>query len=455
MRRPLLALCLAALASAFSGSCAEGQPLLGDDCVPNQRVFCRCSDGSGGTQLCARDGKSFGECGPCPTGAGDDDDLVSRPVCGNGRVEQGEQCDDGNAADGDECSSLCQRAQATGPGPGDGADDCQGAQPGELNVGVEFQVRQALAAASAGARGSCGGEGAELVFGLTPNIGGRLELTLTPDDPELDAVIYVRRAACDDDQSEPDDGCQNAEGAGGEERLSVAVDADTPYFVFVDAENAEMGAALFTLTARVNPSEACQGEGDSCDTGLPGACSEGTLRCTNDQFLVCQADQTSADEECGDGRDNDCDGDIDEGCDCAHDKCQAGAPLAPGCTRGGEADACVQAVCDADPFCCGTPNGNDPPTWDAICVNQVYFVCGELSCSAHRGQCAHSVCQTGGILQADCDGAIDCVEKVCDADPFCCGTPNQSGPAPNWDKPCVDGASTLCAINGKPDACDF
>src|SRR6185295_15808003 len=30
------------------------------------------------------------------------------PCCGNGIVEEGEQCDDGNTASGDGCSSTCQ-----------------------------------------------------------------------------------------------------------------------------------------------------------------------------------------------------------------------------------------------------------------------------------------------------------------------------------------------------------
>ena len=34
------------------------------------------------------------------------------PLCGNGQVDSGEQCDDGNTRDGDGCSSDCQRAEA-------------------------------------------------------------------------------------------------------------------------------------------------------------------------------------------------------------------------------------------------------------------------------------------------------------------------------------------------------
>jgi cysteine-rich repeat protein len=38
----------------------------------------------------------------CPGGNNNND-----PVCGNGAVEAGEQCDDGNTADGDGCSAVC------------------------------------------------------------------------------------------------------------------------------------------------------------------------------------------------------------------------------------------------------------------------------------------------------------------------------------------------------------
>src|SRR3954463_12203806 len=40
-----------------------------------------------------------------PGGPGDDD--ASMP-CGNGAIESGEQCDDGNTASGDGCTASCQ-----------------------------------------------------------------------------------------------------------------------------------------------------------------------------------------------------------------------------------------------------------------------------------------------------------------------------------------------------------
>lgn len=54
----------------------------------------------------------FGVNGPCAPGQPcSTSDHGSAPVCGNGRVEDGEQCDDGNQAAGDGCSSRCTREQ--------------------------------------------------------------------------------------------------------------------------------------------------------------------------------------------------------------------------------------------------------------------------------------------------------------------------------------------------------
>ena len=42
---------------------------------------------------------------PCPSGACDDATMAA--VCGNGVIEMGEQCDDGNSKPGDGCSGIC------------------------------------------------------------------------------------------------------------------------------------------------------------------------------------------------------------------------------------------------------------------------------------------------------------------------------------------------------------
>jgi cysteine-rich repeat protein len=50
----------------------------------------------------------------------------AQPVCGNGAVEQGEECDDGNTTDGDGCSAYCEVESPCGNGvldPGEQCDD--------------------------------------------------------------------------------------------------------------------------------------------------------------------------------------------------------------------------------------------------------------------------------------------------------------------------------------------
>jgi cysteine-rich repeat protein len=51
---------------------------------------------------------------------------LERPVCGNGALESGEQCDDGNTVDGDGCSATCMVEAMCGNGtlePGERCDD--------------------------------------------------------------------------------------------------------------------------------------------------------------------------------------------------------------------------------------------------------------------------------------------------------------------------------------------
>ena len=49
------------------------------------------------------------------TACSDDDSNDSAPVCGNGVVEDGETCDDGNTIDGDGCSKNCQTESSDKP----------------------------------------------------------------------------------------------------------------------------------------------------------------------------------------------------------------------------------------------------------------------------------------------------------------------------------------------------
>lgn len=56
--------------------------------------------------------------------AGSDTVMCKGPNCGNGTVDQGEECDDGNGKNGDGCSSACQRENTCGNGTVDSGETC-------------------------------------------------------------------------------------------------------------------------------------------------------------------------------------------------------------------------------------------------------------------------------------------------------------------------------------------
>jgi hypothetical protein len=90
---------------------------------------------------------------------------------------------------------------------------------------------------------------------------------------------------------------------------------------------------------------------------------------------------------------------------------------------------CVEAICDADPKCCGRE-------WDAECVARVESACG-TSCEI----CSHDVCEAGAALRPSCD---ECAAAVCDVDPFCCDT--------LWSEDCAAKVPSICNLSCTPPA---
>ncbi|EYF04639.1 peptidase, M10A/M12A subfamilie [Chondromyces apiculatus DSM 436] len=109
---------------------------------------------------------------------------------------------------------------------------------------------------------------------------------------------------------------------------------------------------------------------------------------------------------------------------CGHDKCSQGPAL-----NGAACGTCVQSVCAADPYCCST-------YWDSICVNEVYSICGSVTCDL--GSCSHGVCGQGPALTNGCD-SNGVVAAICAADPYCCST--------YWDSICVAEVASIAGKN--------
>jgi hypothetical protein len=148
-------------------------------------------------------------------------------------------------------------------------------------------------------------------------------------------------------------------------------------------------------------------------------CEADTFCCDTDWDQIC-AD--AAADLCGDL----CGGPPPTGCPGEGDCCEANGT--PGCND----EACCEAVCAADVFCCDVE-------WDQICADAAADLCGDL-CEGGGGPCPGEgdCCEANGT--PGCDSA-DCCEAVCAADPFCCDT--------EWDLVCADGAAELCV-----DLCD-
>jgi hypothetical protein len=162
--------------------------------------------------------------------------------------------------------------------------------------------------------------------------------------------------------------------------------------------------------------------GLTCNTCAHDLCEPGApLEPTCDSCVteVCAADpyccDTSWDRYCVEGAEELC-GLECEGC--AHEVCELGDPLDPA-----TCDACVQSVCDWDPFCCST-------AWDERCVLEAEWACG-ISCEG----CAHDLCEEGLYLDPTCD---PCVETVCAIDAWCCSVA--------WDDRCVEEAAAQCGL---------
>jgi len=102
-------------------ACAEGAACVGGQCSCADAAAELCADVVDPTMsVCARTDNDPLHCGDCDTRCGRNVPCVSGHcvppsfTCGNGVVEEGEDCDDGNTASGDSCPADC-LATACGP----------------------------------------------------------------------------------------------------------------------------------------------------------------------------------------------------------------------------------------------------------------------------------------------------------------------------------------------------
>jgi cysteine-rich repeat protein len=192
--------------------------------------------------------------------------LVAPSICGNGKVEGTEQCDDGNTVSGDGCDATCKK-EPTPP-----QDVCPGVEIALTGSGSDprtgsAQGTTANAALHADYKGTCGTSTAsrDVVYWVRPDVGGTMTVELPSSGTSYDSVLYIR-SDCAVESSQL--GCHQVYGNTGGEKLAVNVEAGKTYFAFVDGYNGANGA--YSVTVKVDPAVCGNGKvegSEQCDDG--------------------------------------------------------------------------------------------------------------------------------------------------------------------------------------------
>jgi cysteine-rich repeat protein len=263
-----LSFAVAAIAFIFPVSCTSGpSPKKAQTlCTPGQDYYCRCQNFDEGTWTCNADGNGFGKCLPCDgdfmppdpdasvmvgfdgsatgDGGGDDaaTDAPSSP-CGNGKIDPGEACDDGNAVEDDGCNSSCMPQGGFPPGtcPGMPVHVWQKALTWNgTTTGFALSYR-----ANAACGGSTGSTGSDRVYAITPHQTGVLQIDAK--NPTFDVMLYAR-SDCTTQASEV--ACTNAQSGSNPETFSIPVQSGTVVYLVVDGATNATGTFTLSLTPK-------------------------------------------------------------------------------------------------------------------------------------------------------------------------------------------------------------
>lgn len=186
------------------------------------------------------------------------------PACGDTHLDPGEQCDDGNLAGEDGCSSECMIEPA---------ETCGKSQvalypPGVTLLGDTSGAKHETTSIGCAAAGS---NGRDYVYAVTPQVGGTLVATLTSGFAK---ALYARRE-CNGEKEPYELACEGGSGLAG---FQLWVFPGVTYYIFVDGQkDGDEGA--FVLDLRLYPCGDGVVQGlEQCDDPADPACV-GCLAC--------------------------------------------------------------------------------------------------------------------------------------------------------------------------------
>ncbi|MBX3260707.1 MAG: DUF4215 domain-containing protein [Labilithrix sp.] len=191
---------------------------------------------------------------------------MEKSVCGNGRIEGGEECDDGNNVDGDTCGATCVIEPLGTPS----RNDCAGAEDITLVHDAATDRYSARLTGgnwnltSAGSLAApCGATvGRDAFFKVVPPIDGVLAVN-------VDATYNVTpalRSACPPSTGGAFLVCSNRTAGPGGEHFAYPVTQGTPYWIIIDSPNLNNDRGAFTLDVTV--------KAEDCGDGVVGGVEE-------------------------------------------------------------------------------------------------------------------------------------------------------------------------------------
>jgi len=307
-------------------------------CVANQTVYCRCGPETGnavgleGFQTCARDGKSFGECGPCIAEDQVDPPDVPPVACGNNFREGSEECDDGNQIDTDGCTHFCKYAVCGDKFVQAGKEECD---DGNTTPGDGCSP-----ACSTETADPCKDAGKECP---TTGLGECRKGTFACQSNKLVCVAEKTAAAKDTCGNGLDDDCNGK-----------VDDNNCPCSHDMCTEGVGLASGCTFESDKEGKNKACHDivcgeDAYCCDNDWDDTCVKAVqLFCGR---LSCSASKGA----------------------CSHTLCTVGDALTPDCDKGNGTAAvtsCVKKICEVDGTCC-------TEKWDQPCVDRVISVCAK------------------------------------------------------------------------------
>ncbi len=268
--------------------CDDGNKLSGDGCSSKCEIEkgYKCPEAG---EACVKDG-------------GDNDDDTA--VCGNGKIESGETCDDGNAEGGDGCSAKCKiednydcevegkpcKLSTCGNGELDDGEDCD-----EGSDAVDYDFVQGACNSLCHFARYCGDGIVDFDDGEDCDSGG-IDTHEEYNGCTLDCLhaafycgdgLITHSEVCDDGNNRSGDGCSS------ECILETGYNCKTP------------GQACTKINTEPSDPALCGNgvldEGETCDDGNKKSEDGCSVACVVEQGWMCPDGKTCKKTTCGDG----------------------------------------------------------------------------------------------------------------------------------------------------------